>query len=144
MLTRRVERLERAGWLSEAARLVLGTFFVSSGLFNLVVSASTGHEVVRSFEGMALPGFDAILRVAVHPVAPVALLAVGSFQVAAGVLTLGRGSRVHVGLAACAAWFVAIVPFCGLCGLVNVACAIGMVPLFGRRYDWSAHEILTS
>jgi hypothetical protein len=121
-------------------RIGWGLFFVASAVFNAVITLPNAEKVMEAFEGLSVPGADALLR-ALMPFAAGLIAAVVVMEAVVGALILSKGNRARLGLAASMAWIVGLVPFLSWYGAVNLVLAVSLITVIGRDYDKSLYDM---
>lgn len=136
-------RAAGAGW--RAWRAAVGLLYLAAAAFNLAYTLPRAGDP-EVFEGYAdgawLPVLEDLVRDLFMPNAAIFMAMVVAFEVAVGVLILGRGRQVDAGVAASVAWVVALLPFLAWPYLlVNVGLAAGQGVVALRRYERAAWEL---
>src|SRR5215212_9320214 len=120
-----------------AARLFLGVFFIVMGIgFHLVLIVRNPHGYDGFSTSALLPLYRWAFRAIVTPYPLAFALAAAAFEIAVGLLLLGKGEYVKMGLLAGSLFLLAITPL-GIETLPNALLALGLGYLATRAFPMS-------
>jgi hypothetical protein len=131
-----------AAWFRpNATRLFLGFFFIVMGIgFHLVLILNNPHAYDGFSASAYIPLYRWIFRELVMPYPLAFALAAAAFEIAIGLLMLGKGRNVTIGLSLGGLFLLAITPL-GLETLPNALLALGVAYLAMRSFPQSLWEL---
>jgi hypothetical protein len=131
-----------AAWFRpNATRLFLGFFFIVMGIgFHLILILSNPHGYDGFSASAYLPLYRWIFRELVMPYPLLWAIVAATFEIALGLLMLGKGRNVTIGLSLGGLFLLAITPL-GLETLPNALLALGLAYLATRSYPRSLWEL---
>jgi hypothetical protein len=120
-----------------AARLFLGLFFIVMGIgFHIVLIVRNPHGYDGFSTSALLPLYRWAFRAIVMPYPLAFALAAAAFEIAVGLLLLGKGQYVKMGLLAGSLFLLVITPL-GIETLPNALLALGLGYLATRAFPMS-------
>jgi len=131
------------GW--NVWRAVVGIAYLGFAAFNAAYTLPRSHELDGYAEGAWFPFLEDFMRDVFMPNGEVFMVLVIAFEVAVGLLILGRGLAVDVGVAASVLWVLAVLPFLAWPYLLTNVVLVGIQGLLlVRRYNRTIWDLVGS
>ena len=125
-----------------AARIVLGCFFILMGLgFHIVLVLADPHAYDGYRTTALLPLYRWVFATIVTRLPLLVALVAGGFEIAVGLLMLGKHRAARMGLIAGSLFLLTITPL-AVETLPNALLALGLAALATREYPSSVWELL--